>query len=129
MPRLLWIYNNLTSIKLPPNLAFWLFGCTPIHHCFHTLFYDFLAKKQMQKTCCWLFFIPGFLVVMYALYVHIFYFAGSIKFKKDNTSKPRICLHQIGGDCWTRCFDVSKSKWNAWRWLLLVVCVYSSWIC
>ena len=24
---------------------------------------------------------------------------------------------------WARCFDVSKSKWNAWRSLLLVVCV------
>ena len=25
--------------------------------------------------------------------------------------------------CWTMCFDVFKSKWNAWRPLLLVVCV------
>jgi len=35
--------------------------------------------------------------------------------KNNNTNKPGICLHQIGGDCWTRCFDVSKSKRKAWR--------------
>ena len=37
------------------------------------------------------------------------------KFKNNNTNKQGICLHQIGGDCWTRCVDVSKSKRKAWR--------------
>ena len=28
-------------------------------------------------------------------------FAGIIKFNQNIPSKPRFCLHQIGGDCWT----------------------------
>ena len=34
------------------------------------------------------------------------------------------CYNQEEGICWTRCFDVSKSKMNAWRpWCWLCVCV------
>jgi len=37
---------------------------------------------------------------MIALVLHAFScFAGTMKFKQNNTSKPEICLHQIGGDC------------------------------
>jgi len=36
---------------------------------------------------------------------------------------PFILWLQVEHYCWTRCFDVSKSKWIAWRALLLVVCV------
>jgi len=38
-------------------------------------------------------------VVVLALYVYKSCFARPFKFKNCNTNKPRICLHQIRGDC------------------------------
>jgi len=61
------------------------------------------------------FYVPWCPTRILALYMYKFYFAGPFKLKNNNTNKPGICLHQIGGDCWTRCFDVSKFKRKAWR--------------
>jgi len=97
--------------------------CTLIHHCFQTVFLVYLLESLCRKLVFVCLLNLGYHAAICVLYVHDFCFVGSIKLKNDNTSKLGICLHKIGGHCWTSCFDVSKSKWNALRSLLLVVCV------
>jgi len=63
---------------------------------FHTDFASFPYENHLVKT--------GFVVLMiygydYFWYMHKLCFAGTNKFKQNITSKPRICLHQIGRDC------------------------------
>ena len=50
----------------------------------------------------------------YLLYLKILCLADIVKLKQNIPRKPRISLHQIGGDCWTWSFDVSKSMKFAW---------------
>ena len=59
-------------------------------------------------------------------YMHNFCFAGAFKFKQDNTSKPGIYLHQIGGDCWT----LALMSPNLCGWLedFVTSCVCGFWV-
>jgi len=69
-----------------------------IHHYFHTIFLVFLLESLCRELVFICLLNLGYPAAMYALYVHNFCFAESIKFKNDNTSKLGICLHRIGGD-------------------------------
>ena len=65
----------------------------------HTGFLFFFFSTHVYAFLCVPHGIGFYPVAMYAWYMHNFCFAGPIKFKHYNTSKPGICLHQIGGDC------------------------------
>ena len=54
------------------------------------------GKLSQLHPKCWCCLNLGCIAI---LYMHNCCFAGAFKFKQDNTSKPGICLHQIGGDC------------------------------
>jgi len=60
--------------------------CTSFTLVFILFLLVFLLEKLKLKTGSWCF-------------SNLPYITGAFKFKKDNTSKPRICLYQIVGDC------------------------------
>jgi len=67
---------------------------------FGTGFYGYLIvffclKAYAENWFC----VPWYPAGILALYMHKFCIAGPFKFKNNNTNKPEICLHQIGGDC------------------------------
>jgi len=63
---------------------------------FHTDFVGFPYENHPVKTSSMVLMIYGY---DYCWYMHKLCFAGTNKFKQNITSKSRICLHQIGGDC------------------------------
>ena len=66
------------------------------HIGFHTNFDGFLYGNHMVKTSSLVLVKPGYDC---SLVNAQFLFSGAFKFKQINTSKPGICLHQIGRDC------------------------------
>jgi len=65
-------------------------------------------------------------VVILALYGIQFSFARPLKFKNYNTKKPGICLHQIGGDCWSRCLMPPNLCGRREETTTMCVCMLSS---
>jgi len=95
----LWCYLVLSWFKLCcyHALIHHKFCCTQVSfwHWFLWLFDWFFCLKAYAEN--W-FVCLGILLVYLLCICTNYVFAGSIKFKNNNTNKPEICLHQIGGD-------------------------------
>jgi len=108
----LWCYLVLSRFKFCCCHALIHHSSAAHNTMFGTGFLVFFANGSCKKLYLCVPWYPGGIL---AFYMQKFCFAEPFKFKNNNTNKPGICLHQLGGDCWTRCFDVSKSKRKAWR--------------
>ena len=108
----IWFYHGLNSV-----VAMLLFTIVLLHTSlilamvFMVIWLFFMLKGLCRKLV-----LCALVSFWYTCFVYAkILFCRTFQVQNSNTNKPGICLHQIGRDCWTRCFDVSKSKRKAWR--------------
>ena len=99
--------------------------CMPIYTCGENglVFWFFCSKVYAKNwikcaliSCCYI----------YSIFASNLFCRCWIKFKTRQHKQPGICLHQIGGDCWTRALMSA----NPWRLVedLVVACVCWFWV-